>query len=203
MYHYRIIHWIYLFSPLALRTTTTANIAFNNDDDLFKWKMDACLVSCNVVNRCHPYAQCIYVASSGSYECRCNPGYGGDGMECIKAGTLSSLNICPETIYIIWEKTPHKVRSIIITTTCVLFWNRGFLYGSGHLRPKCLLPTRRINGSMRLQSWLRRGRYRLQSNRCFDISFIFHLYTKTIRSNHFLRVWILCGFSLFVLQRLG
>ena len=50
-----------------------------------------CPVSCNVVNRCHPYAQCIYVTSTGDYECRCNPGYEGDGMECAKTGTLTRI----------------------------------------------------------------------------------------------------------------
>lgn len=40
------------------------------------------------MNRCHPYAQCIYVTSTADYECRCNPGYEGDGMECIKTGTF-------------------------------------------------------------------------------------------------------------------
>lgn len=50
-----------------------------------------CPVSCNVVNRCHPYAQCIYMATTGDYECRCNPGYEGDGMECAKTGTLTCI----------------------------------------------------------------------------------------------------------------
>lgn len=40
------------------------------------------------MNRCHPYAQCIYVTSTADYECRCNQGYEGDGMECIKTGTF-------------------------------------------------------------------------------------------------------------------
>ncbi|XP_017878833.1 nidogen-1 isoform X2 [Ceratina calcarata] len=39
-------------------------------------------LSCNVVNRCHPYAQCIFVAATSDYECRCNPGYEGDGLDC-------------------------------------------------------------------------------------------------------------------------
>ncbi|XP_043521390.1 nidogen isoform X4 [Frieseomelitta varia] len=53
-------------------------------------------LSCNVVNRCHPYAQCIYVTSTGDYECRCNPGYEGDGMECAKTDECSSTNDCLE-----------------------------------------------------------------------------------------------------------
>ncbi|XP_050461827.1 nidogen isoform X2 [Cataglyphis hispanica] len=49
-------------------------------------------LSCNVVNRCHPYAQCIYVTTTRDYECRCNPGYEGDGMECTKT-EISCLEV--------------------------------------------------------------------------------------------------------------
>ncbi|XP_012271445.1 nidogen-2 isoform X2 [Orussus abietinus] len=49
-------------------------------------------LSCNVVNRCHPYAQCVYVISTGDYECRCNQGYEGDGMECTRM-EVSCLDI--------------------------------------------------------------------------------------------------------------
>ncbi|KAG7213656.1 hypothetical protein KM043_002901 [Ampulex compressa] len=51
--------------------------------------------SCNVVNRCHPYAQCVYVTSTADYECRCNPGYEGDGMECTKTEvSCLQVDIC-------------------------------------------------------------------------------------------------------------
>ncbi|CAK9821012.1 Ndg [Anthophora plagiata] len=49
-------------------------------------------LSCNVVNRCHPYAQCVYVTSTSNYECRCNPSYEGDGMEC-KRKEVSCLEV--------------------------------------------------------------------------------------------------------------
>ncbi|XP_017755220.1 PREDICTED: nidogen-2 isoform X3 [Eufriesea mexicana] len=49
-------------------------------------------LSCNVVNWCHPYAQCIYVPSTAHYECRCNPGYEGDGMDCTKT-EVSCLDV--------------------------------------------------------------------------------------------------------------
>ncbi|XP_046389156.1 nidogen-like isoform X2 [Ischnura elegans] len=39
-------------------------------------------ITCNVVNNCHPHAQCIYVTPSGHYQCQCNAGYEGDGYEC-------------------------------------------------------------------------------------------------------------------------
>lgn len=52
-------------------------------------------LSCNVMNRCHPYAQCIYVTSTADYECRCNQGYEGDGMECIKTEvSCLEVDIC-------------------------------------------------------------------------------------------------------------
>ncbi|XP_018315632.1 nidogen-2 isoform X2 [Mycetomoellerius zeteki] len=51
-------------------------------------------LSCNVVNRCHPYAQCIYVTSTSDYECRCNPGYEGDGMECTKTDECNDNSEC-------------------------------------------------------------------------------------------------------------
>ncbi|XP_078048195.1 nidogen isoform X3 [Augochlora pura] len=51
---------------------------------------------CNVVNRCHPYAQCVYVTSNGDYECRCNPGFNGNGIECTKTDKCSSNADCTE-----------------------------------------------------------------------------------------------------------
>ncbi|KAL0266614.1 UNVERIFIED_CONTAM: hypothetical protein PYX00_009108 [Menopon gallinae] len=39
-------------------------------------------ISCNVLNRCHPHAQCVPSPQTGSYHCECNVGYHGDGMEC-------------------------------------------------------------------------------------------------------------------------
>ncbi|XP_075224050.1 nidogen isoform X2 [Lycorma delicatula] len=40
--------------------------------------------SCNVVNRCHADAQCVFVASSNSYQCQCNAGFEGDGYDCLE-----------------------------------------------------------------------------------------------------------------------
>lgn len=44
--------------------------------------------SCNTINNCHPQAQCIYLASKGAYECKCNAGYEGDGLDCSEIGKL-------------------------------------------------------------------------------------------------------------------
>ncbi|KAK9309648.1 hypothetical protein QLX08_000853 [Tetragonisca angustula] len=74
-------------------------------------------LSCNVVNRCHPYAQCIYVTSTGDYECRCNPGYEGDGMECAKTDECGSTNDCSEN-----ERCSYNPASSRYECTC----NPGF-----------------------------------------------------------------------------
>ncbi|XP_031781812.1 nidogen isoform X2 [Nasonia vitripennis] len=47
---------------------------------------------CNVLNRCHPYAQCVHDQNSEQYMCQCNPGYEGDGMECSKS-EISCLDV--------------------------------------------------------------------------------------------------------------
>ncbi|XP_046419384.1 nidogen isoform X1 [Neodiprion fabricii] len=42
-------------------------------------------LSCNVLNICDAYAQCVYLPESqGIYKCQCNAGYEGDGYECRK-----------------------------------------------------------------------------------------------------------------------
>ncbi|XP_063989907.1 nidogen isoform X2 [Diachasmimorpha longicaudata] len=52
-------------------------------------------LSCNVVNTCHPYAQCVFITSTEDYECQCNEGYEGDGIECIKADvSCMEVEIC-------------------------------------------------------------------------------------------------------------
>ncbi|KAK0096570.1 hypothetical protein PV326_005114 [Microctonus aethiopoides] len=52
-------------------------------------------LSCNVVNTCHPYAQCIYIRDREDYECQCNSGYEGDGIECLKTDvSCLEVDIC-------------------------------------------------------------------------------------------------------------
>ncbi|XP_070519131.1 nidogen isoform X2 [Cardiocondyla obscurior] len=65
-------------------------------------------LSCNVVNRCHPYAQCIYVTSTGDYECRCNPGYEGDGMECAKTDECSGNSECEKNEQCTYHPTSSR-----------------------------------------------------------------------------------------------
>ncbi|XP_076239485.1 nidogen isoform X2 [Calliopsis andreniformis] len=69
---------------------------------------------CNVVNRCHPYAHCIYVTSTGDYECRCNPGYEGDGMECAKTDECRGDSDCSEN-----ERCSYNPSSSRYGCTCV------------------------------------------------------------------------------------
>nr|XP_012216142.1 PREDICTED: nidogen-2 isoform X2 [Linepithema humile] len=74
-------------------------------------------LSCNVVNRCHPYAQCIYVSSTSYYECHCNPGYEGDGMECTKTDECNDNSDCEEN-----ERCTYHPMSSRYECTC----NPGF-----------------------------------------------------------------------------
>ncbi|XP_043266975.1 nidogen isoform X2 [Venturia canescens] len=48
--------------------------------------------ACNEVSLCHPYAQCVYITRTGDYECHCNPGYEGDGIDCVKS-EVSCLDV--------------------------------------------------------------------------------------------------------------
>ncbi|XP_031842323.2 nidogen isoform X2 [Nomia melanderi] len=64
--------------------------------------------SCNVVNRCHPYAQCVYVTSTGDYECRCNTGYEGDGTECTKRDECSGNTDCQENERCLYNPTSSR-----------------------------------------------------------------------------------------------
>jgi len=50
-------------------------------------------VSCNIVNTCHPHAQCVFIPARGQYQCQCNAGYEGDGYECAEIGKF--LAYCP------------------------------------------------------------------------------------------------------------
>ncbi|CAG2055236.1 unnamed protein product [Timema podura] len=38
--------------------------------------------SCNIVNTCHPHAQCVLLTQDNKYRCQCDAGYEGDGYEC-------------------------------------------------------------------------------------------------------------------------
>lgn len=58
-------------------------------------------VSCNIVNTCHPHAQCIFIPPRGQYQCQCNAGYEGDGYECAEIGKLPFLK------YIIWDHVEY------------------------------------------------------------------------------------------------
>lgn len=58
---------------IATPTTTTTTTKSPTND-----------ISCNVVNTCHPYAQCVFIRDTDNYECQCSKGYEGDGLECAK-----------------------------------------------------------------------------------------------------------------------
>lgn len=49
-------------------------------------------ISCNQINNCSPFAECLYSLSVDSYRCRCRPGYDGDGTSCIPSGDNCQRN---------------------------------------------------------------------------------------------------------------
>lgn len=52
-------------------------------------------LSCNIVNTCHPHAQCVFIPPKGQYQCQCNAGYEGDGYECTEIDvSCLQVDIC-------------------------------------------------------------------------------------------------------------
>ncbi|KAK7069005.1 Calcium ion binding [Halocaridina rubra] len=53
-------------------------------------------VSCNIVNNCHPNAQCVYDRYLDSHFCQCDVGFEGDGFVCSSKIDIScdKVNIC-------------------------------------------------------------------------------------------------------------
>lgn len=49
-------------------------------------------ISCNQINNCSPFAECLYSLSVDSYRCRCRPGFDGDGTSCIPSGDNCQRN---------------------------------------------------------------------------------------------------------------
>ncbi|XP_017755219.1 PREDICTED: nidogen-2 isoform X2 [Eufriesea mexicana] len=91
-------------------------------------------LSCNVVNWCHPYAQCIYVPSTAHYECRCNPGYEGDGMDCTKTDECDNQADCLEN-----EQCSYNMATSRFECTC----NPGFSMVDG----RCVVSDCSTNSS--------------------------------------------------------
>lgn len=50
-------------------------------------------VPCNDVNICNTHAQCLRNATTRTYYCQCNPGYEGDGFECLEIVETSCLKL--------------------------------------------------------------------------------------------------------------
>ncbi|XP_046664076.1 nidogen isoform X2 [Homalodisca vitripennis] len=51
-------------------------------------------VSCNTINNCHPQAQCVFVEAQEAYECQCNAGFEGDGLQCSQIESCNIINNC-------------------------------------------------------------------------------------------------------------
>lgn len=51
------------------------------------------LESCDVLNNCNPFANCEWIDNHRQYECVCNPGYDGNGYNCVEK-EVSCINVC-------------------------------------------------------------------------------------------------------------
>ena len=96
---------------------------------------DICLVfleiSCNQINNCSPFAECLYNLSVDSYRCRCRPGYDGDGISCIPSGKCAVLFIIKMSgnsstlisciLNLIFKKVIKSDRSYLIISITLVF----------------------------------------------------------------------------------
>lgn len=131
------------------------------------------LVPCNVVNRCHPYAQCVPDPYTGNYSCECIQGYEGDGIDCDRIGTHTSTY--PEDEPMTRYENQYSFAMFIS--------RRSLMPGRGHMPPERRMPPVRAHCQVRLQPRLRREWTCLRSHRCFDFlasCYLLFLYTKTL-----------------------
>ena len=49
------------------------------------------VVDCNTINNCDLNAKCEFDLTTGNYQCRCLPGYSGDGFSCRVTGTMGYI----------------------------------------------------------------------------------------------------------------
>lgn len=62
-----------------------------------------------MINKCHPYAQCVYDPTVGKYQCRCTGGYEGDGIECTQMEqSCQNRDICDPNAACIFDPSSTK-----------------------------------------------------------------------------------------------
>ncbi|XP_067009862.1 nidogen isoform X2 [Anabrus simplex] len=66
-------------------------------------------LACNIVNTCHPYAQCVYSATQRRFQCQCNAGYEGDGYDCNELDvSCLDVDICDIHASCVRDETTEK-----------------------------------------------------------------------------------------------
>jgi nidogen (entactin) len=67
------------------------------------------LVSCDVINNCHPFANCEFDQNVYRYQCVCAPGYDGNGIDCIEIeANCAHEDICDVHADCIYNGTLRK-----------------------------------------------------------------------------------------------
>lgn len=67
------------------------------------------VVSCDVVNNCHPFANCEFDANSERYQCVCGSGFDGNGIDCIEVeANCAHEDICDVHAECVYNATQRK-----------------------------------------------------------------------------------------------
>lgn len=65
--------------------------------------------SCDVINNCHPFANCEFDQNLYRYQCVCGPGYDGNGIDCIEIeANCAHEDICDVHADCAFNATLHK-----------------------------------------------------------------------------------------------
>lgn len=47
--------------------------------------------TCDIADNCSPYGSCLFDPEGEVYYCACNPGFSGDGYDCVPEGTTCDV----------------------------------------------------------------------------------------------------------------
>lgn len=69
------------------------------------------LESCEQAANCSPYATCTYDEVLDIHECKCLPGFEGDGYDCVRPTCILGVCWCPDGYLYVNEKCERSVIS--------------------------------------------------------------------------------------------
>jgi nidogen (entactin) len=69
------------------------------------------LESCEQAANCSPYATCTYDEVLNTHQCKCLPGFEGDGYDCVRPTCILGVCWCPDGYLYVNEKCERSVVS--------------------------------------------------------------------------------------------